>query len=224
MATPVKQRLDMIHDLAQCAQLRQAPGDVHASVAFRSCQTALDKQNPILEQVADFLLNRFVGARRAAGRFVGRRRSPALQLELGLGQAVALFGYRFQDPLSELLDDMEGTQLMGHFTKDRADRFGIERRAIGRDPLEFQVALLQGGPQTPKKCFDIVMSGIVIEDLIEHPFVLPIVDGCEDTVWALIEFISRHVARKRRKRPVQKRAVHLPLRLFFPQPPSNSGW
>jgi hypothetical protein len=176
MATPVKQRIDMIHDLAQFAQLRQAPGDVQASAAFRSCQTTLDKQKPILEQVADFLLNRFVGARHAAGRFVCRRRSPALQLGLGLGQAIALFGYRFQDPLGKLLNDMEGTQLMGHVTKDHADRFGIERRAVGRDPLEFQVALRQGSLQTPKKGFDIVMIGIVIEDLIENPFVLPIVD------------------------------------------------
>src|SRR6266566_3552197 len=79
--------------------------------------------------------------------------------------------------------------------------------------------------QTPQKSRDVVMSGLVIEHLVEHPFLLPIVDDCKHTVRPLIEFIGRHVARKRRKCPVQNRAVHLPVRLFFPQPPSNAaGW
>jgi len=38
---------------------------------------------------------------------------------------------------------MEGAELMAHSTKDLADRFGIQRRAIGRDPLEFQVSIIQ---------------------------------------------------------------------------------
>src|SRR6266705_3743860 len=68
------------------------------------------------------------------------------------------------------------------------------------------------------------MVGIVIEDGIENALILPIVDDREHTVGPLIELISRHVARKRRKCPVQKRAVHLPVRLFFPRPRSNFGW
>src|SRR2546427_10972691 len=56
-ATPVKQRIDMLHDLAQFAQLRQATGDVHEPLAFAWLQTTFDKQNPIMEQVMDFLLD-----------------------------------------------------------------------------------------------------------------------------------------------------------------------
>jgi hypothetical protein len=37
-----------------------------------------------------------------------------------------------------------------------ADRFGIELRAIGRDPLQGQLSLIQSCLQTPKKRFDIV--------------------------------------------------------------------
>lgn len=70
---------------------------------------------------------------------------------------------------------MEGTKLMGNIAKDFADRLGIERRAIGGDPFEGQVAIIECRFQTSKKRFDIVMVGIVIEHLIHHPFVLPIV-------------------------------------------------
>ena len=79
---------------------------------------------------------------------------------------------------------MEGTQLMGHCPKDRADRFGIERRAIGRDPFECQIALIQGCFQAPKKRVDLVMARIMIEDLIQNPFVLSIVDGRQDAIGA----------------------------------------
>jgi hypothetical protein len=71
---------------------------------------------------------------------------------------------------------MEGTNLMRYLAKDRADRLRIERRAIRRDTLEHQVTIRQGRFQTPQKSRDVVMIGIVIEDLIENPFVLPIVD------------------------------------------------
>ena len=61
------------------------------------------------------------------------------------------------------------------------------------------------------------MVRIVIKDLIQNPFVLPVVDGREHTIGPLIEFIGRHVARKGLQRPVQKRTAHVSLRLFFPR-------
>jgi len=86
---------------------------------------------------------------------------------------------------------MEGAELRGDFPKDRADWLGRERRAIGRDALEVQVALLQGCCSTPKKRFDIPVIWLVLKDLIQHPFVLPIVHGREDTVRPLIGIISK---------------------------------
>src|SRR5438132_9664410 len=67
------------------------------------------------------------------------------------------------------------------------------------------------------------MRGIVIEHGIENPLVLSIVDDREHTVWPLIELVCRHIARKRRQRPVQKGAVHLAVGLFFPRPRPSSG-
>src|SRR6266516_7616014 len=77
---------------------------------------------------------------------------------------------------------MEGTNLMRHRTKDRADRLGIERRTIRRYALEGQGPLRQSRLQTPQKGREIVMGGIVIEDGIENALVPPIVDGREHTI------------------------------------------
>src|SRR2546429_1494508 len=59
------------------------------------------------------------------------------------------------------------------------------------------------------------MRGIMIEHGIENPLVLSIVDDRQYTVWPLIELVCRHIARKRRQRPVQKGAVHLSVGLFL---------
>jgi hypothetical protein len=48
-ATPVKQRVDMLHDLAEFPQLGQAPGEVQELLAFAWLQTTFDKQEAILE-------------------------------------------------------------------------------------------------------------------------------------------------------------------------------
>src|SRR6266567_1362861 len=88
-----------------------------------------------------------------------------------------------------------------------------------------QAARIQDCFQAPKKRVDLVMARIVIEDLIQNPFVLSIADGRQDARGALIEFIDSHRARKGLKRPVQKRTAHLTLRLFSPQPrPSFGSW
>ena len=60
-ATPVKQRVDVLHDLAQFAQMRQATGDVQEPLAFAWLQTTFDKQKAILEHVTDFGLDHRVG-------------------------------------------------------------------------------------------------------------------------------------------------------------------
>jgi hypothetical protein len=114
---------------------------------------------------------------------------------------------------------------MRNLSKDLAERLRVECRAIGRDALECQLALIQSRFQASQQRGDVVMVRIVIEHLIQQALVLPIVDDGKHTGRSLIEFIGRHITRKRLKRPVQKRTAHLPWRLFSPQPLSNSaGW
>jgi hypothetical protein len=59
LAAPVKESIDVIHDLAQLAQMRQPSGDEQEPLAFAGLQTAFDKQEAILEQITDCLLDRF---------------------------------------------------------------------------------------------------------------------------------------------------------------------
>src|SRR5262249_35662830 len=70
---------------------------------------------------------------------------------------------------------------------------------------------------------DVRMRGIMIEHGIENPLVLSIVNDRQHTVGPLLELVCRHIARKRRQRPVQKGAVHLSVGLFFPRPRPSSG-
>ena len=42
-ATPIKQRVDLFHELAEFAQLRQTPGDSPPPLAFASAQMMLDE-------------------------------------------------------------------------------------------------------------------------------------------------------------------------------------
>ena len=56
-----------------------------------------------------------------------------------------------------------------------------------------QGACRQGRFQPPKKRPDVIMSGIVIQHLIEEALVAAIIDGGEDAEGAIIELIGSHV-------------------------------
>jgi hypothetical protein len=60
----------------------------------------------------------------------------------------------------------------------------------------------------------------MVEHLIHHPLVLPIVHRRKHTVRAFVEFIDGRVTRKRLQRSLQKRALKMALRLFSSPPPS----
>ena len=66
------------------------------------------------------------------------------QLRRGGGQPLALLGHGREDRLGHLAKDVEGAELMRDLTEDRGDRLGIQRRAVGRDPLEGQPARRRG--------------------------------------------------------------------------------
>ena len=78
----------MLHDFTQLAQMRQTSGHVQEPLAFTRFHMTFDKQEAILEQVTDFLLDILTSAGSAACFFIFGRWSTALQLGLGLGQAL----------------------------------------------------------------------------------------------------------------------------------------
>ena len=118
---------------------------------------------------------------------------------------------------------MKLAQLMRHPTKDLGEGLGIERRAIGGDTPQCQVTRLQSAFEPTEKSSDVLVGGIVVSDVIEEALVTAIIDRGENAEGTVIEFIGSDVARKGFQRPVQKRTAHVPLRLFFPQPPPSFG-
>ncbi len=65
---------------------------------------------------------------------------------------------------------------MRHLAEDRGDRPGVERRAIGRDPMEDQAASLQGRVEAAEERLNVAVGRVVVEDLIDEPPEGPVVD------------------------------------------------
>src|SRR5215468_12224321 len=118
---------------------------------------------------------------------------------------------------------MKRTDLMRDIPKHLREGGGIEGRAIGRDAAEGQVTCRQGRFEPPEKGPDILVGGIVIQDVIEEALVAAIIDGREYAEGAVIELIGGHIPRKISQGPVQKVGAHARLRLFFPPPRPSSG-
>ena len=99
----------------------------------------LDEQVTVLEEVADFPLDSLLAPGRVLCRLGGLGPAPR-QLGGSGGQPLALLGEGREDRLGHFAEDVEGTELVRDFTEDRGDRLGIQRRTVGRDPLEGQSA------------------------------------------------------------------------------------
>jgi hypothetical protein len=91
-------------------------------------------------------------------------------------QALAGAGHSSHHRFDHLGDDMKLADLMSHLPQNLPERFRIERRAIGRDAEKGQGACRQGRVQTPQKRPDVVVRGIVIQDVIEETLVAAIID------------------------------------------------
>src|SRR5215813_2973846 len=120
---------------------------------------------------------------------------------------------------------MKRTDLMRDIPEHLYEGGGIERRAIGRDTEEGQVACRQGRFESPEKRPDVIVGGIVIQDVIEEPLVAAIIDSGENAEGTIIQFIGGDIARKICQGPVKEGRVQARLRLFFPPPrPSSGSW
>jgi len=99
-----------------------------------------------------------------AGRLLGRWRARAPSAQFGLlgCQGFACAGHGTYNGFAHLGHDMKRTDLMRDIPEHLCEGHGIERRAIGRDPDEGQVACRQGRVQTPQKHPDVLVGGIVV--------------------------------------------------------------
>ena len=105
---------------------------------------------------------------------------------------------------------------MRHLTEDRGDRLGIQRRAVGRDPLEGQSARLQGGMEAAEERLDVLVGRVVVEDLVDEPLEGAVVDDREDAERAVIQLVGGDIAREVGQGPVEIVGVDPSRRLFPP--------
>ena len=76
---------------------------------------------------------------------------------------------------------MKRTDLMPHLPEHLPEGCRIERRAIGSDTAEGQVACRQNRFESPEKCPDVLVGGIMVSDVIQNALVTAIIDRREHT-------------------------------------------
>jgi hypothetical protein len=85
---------------------------------------------------------------------------------------------------------------MRHIAKDLAPRLWLQGRPSRGDTPQRQVARFEGRLQSTQKRPAVVVSGIVLQDLIEDALIAAILDCREKTARAIIECIGGHIPRK----------------------------
>ena len=86
--------------------------------------------------------------------------------------------------------------LMRHRTEDCGDRLGVQRRAVGRDPLDGQPACLQGLAEAAEECLNIDWGRVAVQDVVEQPFEGAVIDDRQDTERAVIQLVGGNVPRE----------------------------
>ena len=122
-------------------------------------------------------------------RFVRRAARGAAPRQLGDAsrQALAHLGHGGEDRLDQRAQDVERADLVRSCTADRGDRLGVQRRAVGRDPLEDQATSLKGLVEAAEERLDVALTRVAAEDLVAKPLERPVVDDREDAERAIIQ-------------------------------------
>ena len=220
-AATIKQTIDLVHDLPQDTQMRQATRDLQQRLAFGWRQVTADEQVAAIEQAADFVLKAFAFLGQSFRCFAG----PTLgQLGLLSRDLLAFLGQRMQDRLGQFRDGVELAHLMRDLAENLRDRHGIQGRRIGRDATQCEAALLQHGLEFSEESTDVVVVGSVIQDLIAETFEIAVIDDRQDAEWSVVQFVGGDVAGEVGEGPIKISVFDLPSRFFFPLPPPSFGW
>ena len=220
-APPVEQPVDLLHQLAQPAELWTPAGDPPQRRPLGGTEMPLDEQIAVLKQLADLALDRLLAAGRTPGGLVGTRPAPR-QLRCRGGQPLALLCHGREDRLGQFAKDMEGADLMRDLAEDLGDRLGIQRRAVGRNPTDGQPAGIEGLMEAAEERRDVLVGRVVVEDLVGQPLEGAVVDDREDAERPVIQLVYGEIAREVGEGPVEMLGID-PSRRLFP-PASTQFW
>ena len=222
-AAAIEQAIDLIHDVAQRAQVWQASGDSLECSLLTGRWVMFDEQVTVVEQVRDLLLDPFL----ALGCLLGvlGRPSPAQVRHCGL-QLLAYFGHRAKHGFGQFLDYVEFADLMLHVIAEYScNGHRIQRRSIGCDALQRQPAGIQFLPEMSKEPDDVIVRGIVIEHLADKALEVVVVDNRQHTEWSVVQPVCGNVTTEVRQDRVQIVRGNVLLSLFSPRPrPSSESW
>lgn len=183
-----------------------------------------DKEITMLEQLRDTMMD----CLSVAMPTPRRRRifgASSWQLRGLLGQPLPQSSQDAQHRLSQLLEDMELTNLMGNRPKYPGNWLWVQWRGIGRDAQDHAAVGRDQSLQATKKPGDVPVSRVVLQHVVEQPALPSGIDGRQDTEGAIVKLISRQVAREIGQGPIQIVGLSLRLAFFFPQPrPSSGSW
>jgi hypothetical protein len=85
---------------------------------------------------------------------------------------------------------VERADLVRDLTEDHGDRRRIQRRTVGRDPLEGQTPRRQRPVEVAEQPHDIGVGRVVIEDAVGEPFEGAIVNDREDAEGPVIQLVD----------------------------------
>ena len=179
-----------------------------------------DEQVAVLEQLTDLPLDPLL----SSGGLLRclRTRTAARQLGGDAGQILAEFGGGGEDRLGHFFEDMEGAKLMKRRTEDHGDRLGIQRRSIGRDPLEDQASRLQGLVEAAEERLDVLVGRVVVQDPVGEPLEGAVIDARQDAERSVMKFVGCDVTEEVRECPIEMIGID-PQRRLFP-PASTQFW
>ena len=189
-------------------------GDSHQGLPFGGAEIALDEQVAMLEEITDFPLDPLLATGGTPRRL--RAGTTARQLGSARRQGLPQLGHRGEHRLGDLAQNVECAKLMWYVAENRGDRCGVQRRAVGRDPLEGESARFQSGVEATKEGHDVGLGGVVVEDLVGQPLECPVIDDRQDAERPVIQLVGGDVTGEVRQRPVEIVGVDLSRRLFPP--------
>ena len=160
----------------------------------------LNKQVPMVEQIANPLLNPFGFAGLSLPGLRGAASGESRLLDL---EFLADLGYRVEDCLGDLLQDVELADLMACSGEQIPDDHGVERRTVRRDTRPLQAARVQLGLELPEKRPDVLLRRIVFQNPIGRSLKRTVVHDAQHAERPVIDLVGCEVAAERLPGPVQ---------------------
>jgi len=183
-----------------------------------------DKEITMLEQLRDVMMDGLGEAMPALRRRRLLGASP-WQLRSLFGQPLPQSSQDAQHSLSQLLEDMELTNLVGNRPEHPGNWLRIQGRGIGRDAQDHAAVGRDQLLQAIKKPGDVPVSRVVLQHVVEQPALPPGIDGRQDTEGTIVKLVGRQVTREVGQGPIEVVGLSLRPGFFFPRPrPSSGSW